>query len=128
MPKRIANKSNAKKDLEHTNFAFWMWWCPGLLTVIGGIAYNLGLLSLTMIGTLWSILVIWMGIGCFINAKRCSRVHCKIDGIFFPVLGIVGFFGAFGVISAFNWNYYWLIFFAILFGGFLVEALWKKYV
>lgn len=127
MAKRISNKINAK-DLEYTNFAFWMWWCPGLLAVIGGFAYSLRLLSLTMIGILWSTLVIWMGIGCFINGRHCGRVHCKIDGILFPVLGIVGFFEVFGIIAAFNWNYYWLIFFAILFGSFLVEALWKKYV
>ncbi len=128
MVKQITNRINAKKDLEYTNSAFWMWWAPGLLAVIGGFAYSSGLLSLAIVGGLWSVLVIWIGIGCFINGKRCGRVHCKIDGILFPVLGIIGFIGVFGIIEAFNWNYYWLIFFIILCGSFLIETLWKKYV
>lgn len=128
MARRITNNINAKKDLEHTNFAFWMWWFPGLIAITFGLAYDFNLLSLVLAGTIWAMAVIWMGIGCFINGRHCGRVHCKIDGLLFPALGIVGFFGVLGIISAFNWNYYWLIFFAILFGSFLVEALWRKYV
>jgi hypothetical protein len=52
--------------------------------------------------------------------------HCRIDGILFPLLSIVGALNVLSVIS-FDWNLFWLAFLVILVGSFVPEWTWKKY-
>jgi hypothetical protein len=47
-------------------------------------------LSLPATGTLWAAATLWIGLGCGLNARRCGRVHCLIDGVLFPLLAIGG--------------------------------------
>jgi hypothetical protein len=28
----------------------------------------------------WSIALVWMGVACMVNARRCSRTHCRYTG------------------------------------------------
>ncbi len=91
-----------------------------------GIAYGESVLSLTARGVLWVAAVAWAGTGCLINGRSCGRVHCRIDGILFPLLAIVGALNVLSVIS-FDWNLFWLAFLAILVGSVVPEGTWKKY-
>ena len=84
------------------------------------------MLSLTARGVLWVVAVAWAGTGCLINGRSCGRVHCRIDGILFPLLAIIGALNVLSVIS-FDWNLFWLAFFLILVGSFVPEWTWKKY-
>jgi hypothetical protein len=61
-----------------------------------------------------------------INGRSCGRVHCRIDGILFPPLSIIGALNVLSVIS-FDWNLFWLAFIIILIGSFVPEWTWKKY-
>ena len=45
---------------------------------------------------IWIIALIWMGTACILNARRCSRTHCRYTGPYYLamiapviVLGIV---------------------------------------
>jgi hypothetical protein len=99
---------------------------PVVLVVVAGIAYGESALSLTARGVVWILAVAWAGTGCLISGRSCGRVHCRIDGILFPLLSIVGALNVLSVIS-FDWNLFWLAFFLILVGSFVPERTWKKY-
>ena len=84
------------------------------------------IISLTEAGTVWVVAVAWAGIGCYLNGRSCGRVHCRIDGIGFPVLAIFGGLNLLSIIS-FSWNWFWLAFIVILVVSFLPELTWKRY-
>jgi hypothetical protein len=69
---------------------------------------------------------VWIGVGCVINARHCGRVHCRIDGILFPLLSVVGLLNVIGIVSL-SWNVYWLVFLLILGASFIPELVWKRY-
>jgi len=83
-------------------------------------------LSLTARDVVWVVAVAWAGTGCLTNARSCGRVHCRIDGILFPVLSIIGALNLLSVIS-FDWNLFWSAFVVILVASFVPEWTWKKY-
>ena len=99
---------------------------PVVLVVGAGIAYGESVFSLTARGVVWIVAVAWAGTGCLINGRSCGRVHCRIDGILFPLLSIVGALNVLSIIS-FDWNLFWLAFILILVGSFVPEWFWKKY-
>jgi len=103
-----------------------LWGVPAVLVIGAGAGYGASVISLTARGALWVIAVAWAGIGCLINGRSCGRVHCRIDGILFPLLGIMGALNVLSVIS-FDWNLFWLAFVVILVGSFVPEWTWKKY-
>ena len=99
---------------------------PAVLVVGSGIASGESLLSLTARGIVWVTAVAWAGTGYLINGRSCGRVHCRIDGILFPLLAIIGALNVLSVIS-FDRNLFWLAFLVILIGSFVPEWTWKKY-
>ena len=103
-----------------------LWGVPVVIVIGAGVAYGASVLSLTARGALWLIAVAWAGTGCLINGRSCGRVHCRIDGVFFPLLSLVGALNVFSIIS-FDWNLFWLAFIVILVGSFIPEWTWKKY-
>ena len=50
--------------------------------------------------------LIWMGIGCLLNARRCGRVHCRFTGPWFLLAGLVPLMVGFGILdlSTGQWN------------------------
>ncbi|MDE1865136.1 MAG: hypothetical protein KGH94_00650 [Candidatus Micrarchaeota archaeon] len=123
-------KSNPtrSRDLLDAGAGFWflLWGAPIVISIVGGLLNSAGLLSLTALGIVFTVCVMWIGAGCFINGKRCGRVHCKIDGVLFPLLAVVGALNIIGYVHM-SWNLYWGAFFVILFASFAAEILWKCY-
>lgn len=115
-----------RRNLELPPWCYLMWGVPAALAIGTYVAYDAGALSLTAAGILWTLSVAWAGIGCFINGRSCGRVHCRIDGILFPLLAIAGLLNVLSVIS-FSWNLFWLFFLVILGLSFVPEWTWKKY-
>ena len=103
-----------------------MWGVPAVVAVVAGMVYGESVRSLTARGVVWVVAVAWAGTGCLINGRSCGRVHCRIDGILFPLLSIVGALNVLSVIS-FDWNLFWLAFLIILVASFVPEWTWKKY-
>jgi hypothetical protein len=93
---------------------------------VTGVSYGSYGLPVTFAGILWTVSVAWAGVGCYINGRRCGRVHCKIDGVLLPLLCIAGALNILGVVS-FSWDAFWGAFFVILLVSFLPEFTWKKY-
>jgi hypothetical protein len=103
-----------------------LWGVPVILAIAASEAYSASVISLTARGALWVIAVGWAGTGCLINGLSCGRVHCRIDGIAFPLLAILGALNVFSTISI-DWNLFWLAFAAILVFSFIPEWTWKRY-
>ena len=79
---------------------------------------------------IWSLALIWMGIACIANARRCGRVHCRYTGPYYLLLTIPVLLHGFGLVSfgAYGW---WILAALMLFGGKVIwwatEAMWGKY-
>lgn len=113
-------------DLARTPSVLWLWGVPILLALTASILHGANVLGLTEAGILWTLATAWFGVGCVINARHCGRVHCRIDGVLFPLLSVIGLLNVLGILSL-NWNLYWAIFLGILAASFVPEILWKKY-
>jgi hypothetical protein len=113
-----------RRDLASPPWCYLLWGVPAAIVLATFVAYDNSALTIGEAGLLWSVSVAWAGIGCLVNAVSCGRVHCRVDGILFPALSIVGFLNAFNVISI-GWSLYWLFFFAILAAGFALE--WSRF-
>ena len=101
-------------------WCYLLWGVPVALVIGAGAAYGASIISFTASGALWVIAVAWAGVGCLINGRSCGRVHCRIDGILFPLLSIIGALNVLLVIP-FDWNLFWLAFVVILVGSFVPE-------
>ncbi len=115
-----------KRNLERPPWCYLLWGFPAVLAFATSSAYDQAALSVTEAGILWTLSVAWIGIGCFINGRLCGRVHCLIDGYFLPALSVVGVLNLLSVISI-SWNLFWISFFVILAGSFILELSWGKY-
>jgi hypothetical protein len=126
LPVQPSSKASHGRNFERAPWCYLLWGVPVVLVVGAGVAYGEYVLSLTARNILWVVAVAWAGTGCLINGRSCGRVHCRIDGIAFPVLAIVGALNVLSFIS-FDWNLFWLAFLLILVGSFVPEWTWKKY-
>ncbi len=114
------------RDLESPPWFYLLWGVPGVMVFAISAAFSANILPLTFAGILWTTAVAWMGVGCFINGLRCGRVHCRIDGVLFPLLSVAGALNALRVIS-FSWNAFLGVFLLILIASFVPEWTWGKY-
>ena len=103
-----------------------MWGVPGVMIAAADFAHERSGLSAAATGIVLVLAVGWIGTGCFINGRSCGRVHCRIDGIAFPLLSMVGVLNLLSIIS-FDWNNFVLAFLIILVSSFVPEWTWKKY-
>ncbi len=126
LPVQPSSHPSRGRNFESDPWCYLMWGVPVVLAIGAGAAYGAFVISLTARGVLWVIAVAWAGTGCFINGRSCGRVHCRIDGILFPLLSIIGALNVLSVIS-FDWNLFWFAFIVILIGSFVPEWTWKKY-
>src|SRR6266705_1322183 len=126
LPVQASSQPSRGRNFERAPWCYLLWGVPIVLAVGANIAYGASVLALTARGVLSVTAVAWAGIGCLINGRSCGRVHCRIDGILFPILSIVGALNMLSIIS-FNWNLFWLAFIVILVASFVPEWTWKKY-
>jgi len=87
----------ARRDLARQPLtALGLWGLPLVLAM----TTNWLTLPTAGVASVWAAALTWMGIGCFINARRCHRLHCAIAA---PVLltgaGLAGAVAA-GVFAA----------------------------
>ena len=126
MEATIPLRTSSGKNYEGGLWVYLLWGVPFVLATATSVAFSTSLISLTIAGTLWTFSVGWFGMGCFINARSCGRVHCMIDGIAFPLLAVIGTLNVLSVV-AFSWNLFWGVFMVVLVSSFVPEFVWKKY-
>lgn len=118
-----------REDISRGRYSLLFWGAPIALDILVSLVLNLGWVSLSQAGVLWTTATFWIGASCLINARRCSRTHCLIAGGLLLPLGAAGLANVLGLIS-FSWNMvgiYWDTFWAIVVIAFAAEFLWKPY-
>ena len=101
------------------------WGIPSVMLVAAG------LLDPAPRALVWSGVLVWMGAGCLLNARRCGRTHCRYTGPYYLAMIVpVALLGA-GVISFGAWGW-WVLGAMILLGAKVIwlvtEVLWGRYL
>jgi hypothetical protein len=115
------------QDLVRTRSFLWIWGVPGALLLAADGAWQAHRLPATSVGLLFTASATWIGIACYINGRRCGRIHCLIDGYLLPSLGLLGLLNVAGIISI-RWQSYLNIFLLIVIASFVLECCCGKYL
>ena len=126
LPVENSSRHSSGRNYEAPPWCYLLWGVPAVILIGADGAYSAGILSTSVTGILFVIAVAWTGSDCFINGISCGRVHCRIDGIAFPILSVVGVLNLVGIVS-FSWNLFLLTFLIILVASFVPEWTWKGY-
>lgn len=57
-----------------------------------------GWLAPTPRAVVWVLALVWMGVACLLNARRCGRTHCRLTGPFFLAMAMAVIAYAVGVL------------------------------
>lgn len=123
---REVRTAQERRDLIRSPACLWIWGIPVALAVLNEALHEAGLVGSVVTGIGWIIVTWWIGTACFVNGRRCGRVHCQIDGIVLPLLGLVSL-GKILDIVPISWTTYNDIFWIISFVSFIPEVLGLKY-
>ncbi len=100
------------------------WGIPSVILVVAG------LLDPAPRALVWGGVLVWMGAGCLLNARRCGRTHCRYTGPYYLLMIVpVALLGT-GILSFGAWAW-WFLGAMILLGAKVIwlatEVLWGKY-
>ena len=100
------------------------WWVPNAAIVVSLFA------PVPVRAGIWTIALVWMGVACLLNARRCGRTHCRYTGPYFlamiaPVLLVAAASGSAGFFA-------WFILAVIILAGskaiwWVTEHAWGKF-
>jgi len=83
-----------------------------------------------LVGWIWFISLLWMGIACLLNARKCKRTHCFYTGPFFILMAIVSLLFSYSFIGLGGNGWIWIGCIAVT-GGILIwffsESILGKY-
>ncbi|HLK23740.1 MAG TPA: hypothetical protein VKT30_03690 [Caulobacteraceae bacterium] len=99
------------------------------LPIVVGNAVNLLRPALAADALVWAGCLAWMGAGCWLNAQRCSRLHCMLSApILFVAAGLAGGI-ALGAAPAWPWALNATIWgaFGLVLLSFAAELVWGRY-
>jgi len=100
------------------------WWGPQTAIVAGLLA------SVPVRAAIWTFALVWMGVACILNARRCGRTHCRYTGPYYlamivPVIAFEAGLGSVGMLG-------WVCLGVIILGGsgliwWATERAWGKF-
>jgi hypothetical protein len=103
---------------------FLAWGLPSLILVAAAFAAPVPR------ALVWSAVLVWMGVACLLNSRRCGRTHCKYTGPYYLLLVAPVMLHGFGAVPL-GPSGWWLLGGLILLGGkaiwLVTEMLWGKY-
>jgi len=119
--------SSQQQDLVRTLAFLWIWCLPAGLIIFAITAWHAHVISLATTGPLLTAGTAWIGAGCYVNARRCGRMHCAIDAVLLPLLSLIGLLNIFHVTS-FSWNSYVNALGIIVVVSFVPECFGVRYI
>jgi hypothetical protein len=125
-PVRKSRAERERRDLVRSTACLWIWGIPIALAILNKGLQEADVVPSVVTGIGWVVVTWWIGAACFLNGLRCGRVHCRIDGIVLPLLGLVAVAKMVGVVSL-SWSMYNNIFWAVVIASFLPEIFGLKY-
>ncbi len=78
----------------------------------------------------WPLLLLWMGLACVLNARRCRRLHCYFTGPFFIAMSALSLLHGLKLVplGTDGWNWLgWTILVGWLLLHYGIEAVFGKY-
>jgi len=83
-------------------------------------------LSFALLGILLIAGTVWLGGLCLVNALRCGRAHCWVDGVLLPALAVIG---GLNVLAVFHlaWATYLTILWGIVLASICIECVIGSY-
>ena len=117
-----------QKDFVRNRLSFFVFWVlpPTAMIAVTSAGTNRG-----QVTVVWTVSLLVMSVGCFVNAIRSGRLHCAVTGPFFLLMALASLLYGLGIISlgSFSWG---LIGAVTVLGGlvltYLPERLWGKYL
>jgi hypothetical protein len=117
--------SCASRDwLASVHTSLLAWWLP-YAAILAGL-----FVPASVRAAIWVTALIWMGTACILNARRCSRTHCRYTGPYYlamiaPVMVLRADLVHAGILG-------WVSLGAIIFGGsrliwWATERAWGKF-
>ena len=100
------------------------WWIPKITILAALFA------PVPVRAAVWTIALIWMGVACILNARRCGRTHCRYTGPYYlamiaPVLVLAS-----GMVAA-DFHGWLTLALLILTGGWIIwwatERMWGRF-
>src|ERR1700755_1102237 len=70
------------------------WWLPHAAIVAALLVPE------SVRAVIWIVALIWMGTACILNARRCSRTHCRYTGPYYLAMVVPVVLLAAGTVSA----------------------------
>jgi hypothetical protein len=109
--------------LASTSSTLLAWWIPHTALLVGLFV------PIPARVAIWTLALIWMGVACILNGRRCGRTHCRYTGPYYlamivPVLTL-------GFIS--SGIYEWIALGIVIVGGskliwWATERAWGKFL
>lgn len=101
-----------------------VWGLPGLIMLAAAVG------DPTARGIIWTVMLLWMGGACLLNAKRCTRTHCRFTGPF--LLLMAGLAAGYSIGALPLGTHGWVILGGVTFFGFVVfwwgsEQIWGTF-
>jgi hypothetical protein len=116
---------HSARDWSGNRWSFMLvWGLPSLIMLVAA------MVDPSIRGIVWTVMLLWMGGACFLNAQRCTRTHCRFAGPFLLLMaGLVAGYAA-GALPL--GAYGWVILFGITSSGFVVlwwgsEQIWGRF-
>jgi hypothetical protein len=101
--------ATARDWLRSPRTSLLAWWLPQTAIVVGLFA------PVPVRATTWIVALVWMGLACILNARRCGRTHCRYTGPYYLAMIAPVFLLAAGIGSA--GFYGWLILAVFILAG-----------
>lgn len=108
------------RDLARGLTGTLLWGAPIGVILVASAVSALGILTFVEAGALWIAGTAWLGTTCLVNARRCGRTHCWIDGLLLPPLAVVGGLILIGLLDI-PWRDFVTALVTIVIGAFVVE-------
>ena len=108
--------------LASTSSNLLAWWLPHA-------AMLAGLLAPVLVRVVvWTVALLWLGMACILNSRRCGRTHCRYTGPYYLAMIVPVF--ALGFIS--SSIYEWIALGVVIVGGskliwWATERAWGKF-
>jgi len=100
------------------------WWAPTAAIVAGLFV------PVSVRAVIWIIALVWIGMACILNARRCNRTHCRYTGPFYLAMIVPVMLLGTGLVAVNMFG--WVCLGAIILGGswliwWATERAWGKF-
>jgi hypothetical protein len=80
--------------LASTSSNLLAWWIPHAALLVGLFV------PIPVRVVIWTVALVWMGMACILNSRRCGRTHCRYTGPYYLAMIVPVLMLGLGVVSS----------------------------